>query len=73
MSPRVFDLDNPQDVAALILIDRMATRALQAEKAIRALVAVINGNGSHALTVLARLSAEHNAPLNSWENEGGAL
>lgn len=68
---RVFDLDNPRDVAALVHIDRMMTQALHAEKALRALTAIINSQGIPA--ALARLGAEVRQPVDAWENEGGAL
>ena len=67
-----FDLDNPKDVALLIHMDRMATRAAEFEKALRALVRTINGS-SGALAALVRVAREVEAPIRTWENEGGAL
>lgn len=72
MSPKRFDLDNPKDVAVLIHMDRMTARAAAFEKALRALVRTINGN-SGALTAFVRVAREAEAPIRTWENEGGAL
>jgi hypothetical protein len=67
---KVFDLDNPKDVAVLIQMDRSAT---EFEKAMRAVVDVINRTDRSVLRKLSRINAEWRQPVEAWENEGGSL